>query len=206
MTETTENSSEASPNNIARTSKPQSGWQSFLELIRFAVIAVAIVIPIRLYVAQPFIVSGSSMVPTFENSEYLIVDEISYRLGNPARGDVTIFRYPNDPTKFYIKRIIGLPGETVKINQGVVTILNKENPEGFTLEEPYIKDKGGSNKELVLKEKEYFVMGDNRGASSDSRSWGPVHRKFLIGRAFLRLFPVTKVGMLPGNYKQAEAN
>ena len=146
------------------------------------------------------------MVPTFENSEYLIVDEISYRLGNPARGDVTIFRYPNDPTKFYIKRIIGLPGETVKINQGVVTILNKENPEGLTLEEPYIKDKGGSNKELVLKEKEYFVMGDNRGASSDSRSWGPVHRKFLIGRAFLRLFPVTRVGMLPGNYKQAEAN
>src|SRR3990167_2019370 len=115
MTETTENSSEASPNNIALTSKPQSGWQSFLELIRFAVIAVAIVIPIRLYIAQPFIVSGSSMVPTFENSEYLIVDEISYRLGDPERFDVVVFKYPRDTSKFFIKRIIGLPNETVDL-------------------------------------------------------------------------------------------
>ena len=105
--------------------------QSFWELFKFAIIALAIVVPVRIFIAQPFVVSGSSMVPTFENGEYLIVDEISYILGEPSRGDVVIFRYPNDTKKFFIKRIIGLPGETVDVNGNEVTIYNKENEEGI---------------------------------------------------------------------------
>ena len=113
---------------------------SFWELIRFAIIAVAIVLPIRIFIAQPFVVSGSSMVPTFLDGEYLIVDEISYRLGEPERGDVVIFRYPKDPTKFFIKRVIGLPGETVIIEGSQVSVKNPETGEVLKIPEPYVKN------------------------------------------------------------------
>ncbi|MEK7088825.1 MAG: signal peptidase I [Patescibacteria group bacterium] len=178
--------------------------QSFWELARFALIAIAIVIPIRIYIAQPFIVSGSSMVPTFEDGQYLIVDEISYRLGNPERDDVVVFRYPNDKTKFFIKRIIGLPNETIDIKGNTVTIINKEHLSGFTLDQSYIKNTANNNIHFELKSDEYFVMGDNRPASSDSRYWGAVSRKLLIGKVFLRLLPITKIDVLPGDYKQTE--
>ena len=178
--------------------------QSFWELARFAIIAIAIVIPIRIFIAQPFIVSGSSMVPTFEDKDYLIVDEISYRLGEPKRNDVVIFKYPNDPKKFFIKRIIGLPNETIDVKGSVVKIMSEENKEGFTLEEPYVKNISSNNARLELKDDEYFVMGDNRPASSDSRYWGAVPRKFLVGRAILRLLPINKIDMWPGEYKEIE--
>ena len=178
--------------------------QSFWELVRFAIIAIAIVIPIRIFIAQPFIVSGSSMIPTFQDGEYLIVDELSYRLGNPKRDDVIIFRYPNDQKKFFIKRIIGLPNEIIDIKGNEVTITNKEHPNGFKLDQPYVKNTANNNIRLELKDNEYFVMGDNRSASSDSRYWGAVPKKLLIGKAFLRLLPISKIDVLPGNYKQAE--
>ena len=114
-------------------------WQFFGELVRFAIIALVIVIPIRVLVVEPFVVSGSSMFPTFENRDYLIIDKISYKLGNPKRDDVVIFRYPNDQTKFFIKRIIGLPNETVDIQGSLVTITNGEKKESFKLYEPYLK-------------------------------------------------------------------
>ncbi len=177
--------------------------QSFWELVRFALIAIVIVIPIRIFIAQPFVVSGSSMVPTFENGQYLIVDEISYRLESPQRDDVIVFRYPNDQTKFFIKRIIGLPGETVDIKGSVVIITNKDHPGGFTLSEPFIQNVADNNTHFELKNDEYFVMGDNRPASSDSRYWGAVPKKLIIGKVFLRLLPITKIGVLPGSYKQA---
>lgn len=177
--------------------------QSFWELVRFAFLALAIVVPIRVFIAQPFIVDGSSMYPTFQDGQYLIVDEISYRLENPKRDDVVVFRYPNDPSKFFIKRIIGLPNETVDIKGSAVTIINKEHPEGFVLKEPYVENTSANDAHFVLKEGEYFVMGDNRPASSDSRYWGAVPEKLLIGKVFLRLFPITEIGILPGNYKQA---
>ncbi len=181
-------------------------WQSFLELVRFAVIALIIVIPIRLFVAEPFVVSGGSMIPTFENSNYLIVDKISYKLSDPKRYDVVVFRYPNNQTQFYIKRIIGLPGETidVKSSQNEVTIKNKEHPEGFKLDQSFIKNIGGIDAHMILKSDEYFVMGDNRSGSSDSRYWGAVNKKFITGRAFLRLLPISKIGIWPGNYKPSE--
>ncbi|MEK7588298.1 MAG: signal peptidase I [Patescibacteria group bacterium] len=182
----------------------QSNAQSFWELVKFAVIAIAIVIPIRVFIAQPFVVSGSSMVPTFENGQYLIINEISYRLDNPQRGDVVVFRYPNDTKKFFIKRVIALPNETLKIEGNVVTIINESHPEGFTLEEPYVKNIANNNMTFKLQEGEYFVMGDNRSASSDSRFWGPVHRDLFIGKTFLRLLPVNKLDITPGDYKQQE--
>lgn len=182
----------------------KSTKQSIWELVRFALIAIVIVVPIRLFIAQPFIVSGSSMVPTFENGQYLIIDEISYRLENPKRDDVVVFRYPNDTTKFFIKRIIGLPGEIVDIKGNEVTIINKEHPEGFKLDQPYVKNIANNMTHFELKDNEYFVMGDNRSASSDSRYWGAVPKNLLVGKAFLRLLPISKIGVMPGNYKQDE--
>jgi len=178
--------------------------QSFWELVRFALIALIIVIPIRVFIAEPFIVSGASMVPTFENGNYLIVDKISYKLGSPKRDDVVVFRYPGDTTKFFIKRIIGLPNETVDIKGNEVTITNETHPDGFKLDQPFVKNPANNETHLELKSDEYFVLGDNRGASSDSRYWGAVKRNLLAGKAFLRLLPINNIDFWPGNYKQAE--
>lgn len=171
------------------------------EIIRFALIALIIVVPIRWFVAQPFIVSGASMEQTFHNGEYLIVDQISYYFEEPERGDVIIFRYPQDPSKFFIKRIVGIPGDTVKIDGNVVSISNEEFPEGQVLLEPYVANmEPNTQKNETLTENEYFVMGDNRDHSSDSRTWGVLSRDKIVGRAFLRLFPVTKASVFPGKY------
>ena len=189
---------------LLRMEEKKSGWQSFWELLRFAILALLIVIPIRAFVAEPFIVSGSSMSPTFENGDYLIIDKLSYELGDPERYDVVVFRYPNDQKKFFIKRIIGLPNETVDIRGNTVTITNKENKKGFTLEQPFVKNSSNNNMHFELKDHEYFVMGDNRSASSDSRYWGAVQEDLIAGKAFLRLLPVDKVNVLPGNYKESD--
>ncbi len=173
---------------------------SLWDTIKFIVLALIIVTPIRMFVAQPFIVSGSSMDPTFATGQYLIVDELSYHLGDPARGDVIILRYPKDTTKFFIKRVIGLPNETVEIQNGAVTIKNTEHPEGFAMNEPYIKYPKNDTMTKILGEGEYFVMGDNRAASSDSRYWGTVPRNLVVGRALIRLLPVASAAVLPGNY------
>jgi signal peptidase I len=186
------------------TNQNKTFWQSAWELARFAIIALIIVVPIRMFVMEPFVVSGSSMFPTFDNGDYLIVDKLSYELGNPQRSDVVIFRYPNDQTKFFIKRIIGLPNETVDIKNGIVTITNSVHPDGLVLDEPYIKNVSSTSTHFELKDDEYFVMGDNRNASSDSRYWGAVKKDLLTGRALLRLMPITNVDLLPGKYKQAE--
>ncbi len=186
--------------------KNKTRVQSFWELVRFALVAIIIVIPIRIFVAQPFIVSGSSMVPTFSDGQYLIVDEISYLLGTPKRDDVIVFRNPQNTSIFFIKRIIGLPGETVDVNseKNEVLITNKDHPNGFELDQSFIVNKGGIDGHLELGKGEYFVMGDNRPASSDSRYWGVVPRNLIIGKVFLRLFPINKIGLLPGGYTQAE--
>lgn len=169
------------------------------EIVRFSIIAILIVIPIRMFIAQPFIVSGASMDETFESGQYLIVDQVSYYFEEPSRGDVIIFRYPRDPSKFFIKRIIGLPGDTVTIENSVVTITNTEHPDGFVLDEPYIASMQPAPKMTeILGDREYFVMGDNRDQSSDSRSWGVLQEERIVGRALLRLFPPSVVDYLPG--------
>lgn len=172
------------------------------ETIRFLFIAFAIVIPIRLFIAQPFIVSGASMDPTFKDKQYIIVDELSYHLDDPSRGDVVIFKYPKNPKQYFIKRVIGLPGETVLDNQGMVSIKDKDGKIVLTLDEPYVVYAKKDTVERTLNPGEYFMMGDNRAGSFDSRAWGPVDRDLIVGKAFLRLFPVTSIGVLPGQYRQ----
>ena len=170
-----------------------------LEIVRFALIALIIVIPIRMFVAQPFIVSGASMDDTFHSGDYLIVDQVSYRFHKPERGDVVIFRYPKDPSKYFIKRVIGLPGETINIDGTVITVTNEANPDGAVLNEPYIKSMDiGMQLTENLGDREYFVMGDNRDQSSDSRTWGVLQEERILGRALVRLFPPQHFNYLPG--------
>jgi signal peptidase I len=154
---------------------------------------------VRTFIAQPFVVSGASMEPTFHTGEYLIVDQLSYELGDPKRGDVIIFKYPLIPSRFFIKRVIALPGESIKITGNKVEIKEVGSDSFVTLEEPYVEFPKESVVETTLASDEYFVMGDNRLASLDSRSWGPLKESFIVGKAFVRLFPVSKVDFLPGN-------
>lgn len=169
-----------------------------LELVQFAFIALLIVVPVRYFIAQPFIVSGASMENTFHTGEYLIIDQVTYRFEDPVRGDVIVFRYPQDPSKFFIKRVIALPGETINIQGNVVTIAQKGET-GVILKEPYVKSMA-ENTVLTetLGDREYFVMGDNRDASSDSRVWGVLNKEKIVGRALFRLFPLDEIDVLPG--------
>jgi signal peptidase I len=179
---------------------PQENRENFFtELLKFAALALLIVIPVRLFVAQPFIVSGESMVPTFQNGQYLIVDELTYHFESPARGEVIVFRYPKDPSQFFIKRIIGLPGETVHIADSGISVTK---PDGTTeqLDESYVVNLGnGGSRDYTVPSGDYFVMGDNRPESSDSRSWGFLPRGNIVGRAFLRLLPFSNFGIFPGS-------
>lgn len=159
------------------------------ELVKLVLLSLLIVVPFRLYIAQPFIVDGASMDPTFETGDYLIVDEITYRFETPKRGSILIFKYPIDPRKSFIKRVIGLPEETVSISDGQVTITNIDRPEGFVIDEPYVKLDKKDNLNYTLGANEYFVMGDNRLASADSRIWGPVPEGNIVGRPIIRFFP-----------------
>jgi signal peptidase I len=174
--------------------------QNLWEIVKFIAITLLIVIPFRMFIAQPFIVSGASMVPTFHNSEYLIVDELSYYLRSPARGEVIIFKYPKNPKVYYIKRIVGLPGETVTIRNNQVFVQSPgSTEEAVTWTNVDNETKPIENAEPVtLGSNEYFVMGDNRTESSDSRYWGALPRNLITGRAFIRLFPFGKVGINPG--------
>ena len=186
---------EASKNPIVNQKDPNS----IKELIKFTLYALIIILPIRYYIAKPFLVQGASMDPTYEDGQYLMVDQLSYRLHEPRRGDVIVFRYPNDKNKYYIKRIIGLPGETVSLDKGKVTVTNASHPKGFTLEETYLVNFSyDTTLPDTLASDEYFVMGDNRGASADSRAWGNLNRSFIVGRPALRLYPFTKLGIYPG--------
>lgn len=177
------------------------------DLFILALLIIIVVIPLRVFVVSPFVVDGESMHPTFENLDYLIVDELVYDFAKPARGDVIVFRYPKNPSIFYIKRIIALPGETVAINRGVVSVTETSGAT-VTLAEPYVvnEDATYTNK-VTLAAGQYFVMGDNRPNSSDSRVWGPLPAKDIIGRVDARLLPLAHATLFPGgpprNYELA---
>jgi len=189
------------------------------ETLSVIIISLAVVLPIRYFIAQPFVVSGDSMDNTFQNNNYLIVDEISYKLKNPQRGDVIVFKvppkglelsnFPSGKTVFFIKRIVGLPGDTVEINGDQVKIINKENTNGLILNEPYafinkLVPSAFSNiqEKITLGDGEYFVMGDNRHNSSDSRFWGILPKENIKGRVLTRLFPFNEISILPGVHNQ----
>jgi len=198
----TKNEASDATTSQAPTSNPEKKESVFQELVRFVLITLIIVVPIRIFIAQPFIVSGSSMVDTFHSGEYLIVDQLTYRFKEPARGDVIVFRYPNDPSKHFIKRIIGIPGDIITIQNNSITLSNESLDEDIILEEPYVaKDVVYSPMTAILKEDEYFVLGDNRAASSDSRIWGILPKENIAGRAFIRLFPLNLIDVFPGKHQ-----
>jgi signal peptidase I len=171
---------------------------SFKDFLVITIISIAIVLIIRTFIAQPFVVSGSSMEPTFNTRDYLIVDQLTYQIQNPQRGQVIVFKYPEIPERFFIKRIIGLPGETVKI-EGEDVYLKSSGEDFELLEEPYVEFNKNDFMETTLADDEYFVMGDNRLASLDSRSWGPLKESFIIGKALIRLYPLNEISVNPGN-------
>lgn len=174
------------------------------EIATLVVLVVLIVLPVRIFIAQPFVVDGRSMHPTFKDRDYLIVDELTYRFAPPKRGDVVVFRYPNDPSVFYIKRIIGLPGETVHVTQGEVSVTRAD---GTTLDlaEPYVvREDATYTLDAALGAEQYFVMGDNRPESSDSRVWGALPRENIMGRAYVRILPFANAAVLPGAAEVAQ--
>ena len=158
------------------------------EILKIVIIALVIVIPIRYFLFQPFIVKGQSMEPNFENSNYLIVDELSYRFRDPQRGEVVVFRYPRNISQRFIKRIIGLPGEKIEIEAGVVMMNGKILDESKYL---LLGVQTSGDIQISLDENEYFVLGDNRISSFDSRQWGTLPRKNIIGRVYFRAWPIT---------------
>lgn len=167
-------------------------WSLF-EVIETIAIAVIAVVLVRTFIAQPFLVSGSSMQPNFENGDYLLVDELAYRFREPIRGESVVFKYPQDHKVYYIKRIIGLPEERVVISGGTVTVY-PVGGEKKVLDEPYIAGMSvPKNVDITLQKNQYFVMGDNRDFSYDSRSWGPVSSDELIGIVRFRLWPLDKI-------------
>lgn len=162
------------------------------EIFKIVIIALAIVIPIRYFLFQPFFVRGQSMEPNFENGDYLIIDELSYRFSDPKRGDVVVFKYPNNPSQRYIKRIIGLSGETIEIKDNKVIIYSQQGSQILD-ETDYLSSNTQTPGEVrvSLDRGEFFVLGDNRPVSSDSRRWGALKRENIVGKVFIRAWPFT---------------
>ena len=179
--------------------EPSGGVLAFIgELVKITLIALAIIVPVRYFLIKPFYVNGASMEPTYYNREYLIIDELSYRFNPPERGEVVVFRYPLDESQFFIKRIIGLPGERIAVRDGAVTVYREAFPDGVALAEPYLAEGTvtAGEADITLGDGEYFVMGDNRSASLDSRRFGPLPLRDIIGRAWLRGWPFDRLGVL----------
>jgi signal peptidase I len=174
----------------------RKAFYAFLEIIETLIVAFAVVFIIRSYIMQPFLVWGSSMAPTFLSGDYILIDELSLYFREPKRGEVVVFHHPPNSSTYFIKRIIGLPNEKVLIKDNKITIFNSQHPNGFVLEEKYLSPnvitevRQEKSKEFVLGPDEYFVLGDNRQFSYDSRDWGVLKRKDIAGIAKLRLWPL----------------
>jgi signal peptidase I len=167
-----------------------------LEVVQIFVIAAAIIIPVRYFLVQPFIVKGASMEASFFDGEYLIIDELTYRFREIERGETVVFRPPTSDSQHYIKRVIGLPGETVEIVDGKVVIYNDEYPNGIVLQEEYIDEYTSGHQRVVLGLDEYYFLGDNRDQSLDSRRFGAVKEDFIVGRVWLRGLPFDRMGAI----------
>lgn len=184
-------------NEEAKTSKGPKELKEFFsflfEIFKIVFIAALIVIPIRYFLFQPFIVKGDSMEPNFQNSDYLLIDELSFRFRDPRKGEVVVLRPPNQPSSRYIKRIVGLPGETIKIINGKVIISDQDGFDYPLDESSYLPISvfTPGSAQISLGEQEFFVLGDNRQFSSDSRVFGVLLKKEIIGRVFFRVLPLS---------------
>lgn len=176
-------------------SKAKSVAVFLLELVKVALVAGLTIGLIRYFLFKPFYVKGASMEPNFYDREYLIIDELSYRLREPIRGEVIVFHYPANPQEYFLKRIIALPGERVKVAEGRVTVYNAAHPEGIEVQESYLpKDLETVGEKITqLGDNEYFVLGDNRPNSFDSRRFGPINKSVIVGRAWFRGWPFTRM-------------
>ena len=198
---------------IEKSSSPDSKNESLLSLSIYLVVALGLAVLIRAFVAAPYVVSGSSMEPNFQDWNYLIVEKMTtcipftspekcFDFGEPQRGDVIVLKLPEDTSRALIKRVIGLPGDTVILSgsKPTVTIVNASHPNGFVLNEPYISSAnygGPTDMTINLQADQYFVLGDNRNVSADSRSWGILPRQDVVGRVILRLYPLNEIGITP---------
>lgn len=185
-------------NSVEPKSRSAQAKEFILEVVRIVVISVAIIVPIRYYLVQPFYVKGASMEPNFYDREYLLIDELSYHIREPVRGEVIVFRFPLNRKEYFIKRIIGLPGETIKIQDGNIYIYSADQLDGWLLNESEylvedLKTLPMANDTLDLSESEYFVMGDNRNLSLDSREFGSVSGDLIVGRAIIRGWPFDRI-------------
>lgn len=176
----------------------------FLDIIETVVIALSIFLIVYLFVASPHQVNGQSMMPNFQSGEFVLSDKVSYRFNNPKRGDIVVFHAPeaaNCPKGTgcdFIKRVLGLPGETVEVYDNAIWI------NGQKLEEPYIPADyetmpglATKGKSIYLGPNEYFVSGDNRPYSSDSRAWGAITKNDIVGKALFRYWPLKSAGLIP---------
>ncbi|MFA5020471.1 MAG: signal peptidase I [Patescibacteria group bacterium] len=165
----------------------------FWEMVRVAIISLVIILPVRYFLIQPFYVKGASMEPNFYDHEYLIIDEISYRFNQPARGDIVVFKYPKDPKQYFIKRVIGLPGEKIKIQDNNIYVNGAKLNETYLPEavETILPLRGYGD--VALAADEYFLLGDNRNQSLDSRIFGPVKRDLIVGRTWIRGWPFGRI-------------
>lgn len=178
--------------------QPSTVIATVFEVLKTVIIVGACATLIRTFLLQPFIVDGRSMAPNFATNDYLLIDKLTYRFREPERGEIVVFHPPVDQRESYIKRVIGLPNERLTIKDGVVTIYNSENSGGKVLHETYLSTAAANDfvrlrqsLDITLEDNQYFVMGDNRGASTDSRVFGPITRSELQGRSLVRLFPVS---------------
>lgn len=175
----------------------------FVDIIETVVIAIFIFVVVYMFLLQPHQVRGESMLPTFENSQYILTDKLSYRFSPPQRGDVVVFKSPQDGSFDYIKRIIGLSGEKVKLSAGKVIIINSDYSGGQTLNESYTNGaptapgvKLGEGEEYLIPPDHFFVLGDNRSQSTDSRVFGAIKKESIIGRAWVRYWPLPKLSFV----------
>lgn len=201
-----ENQENKNPENQNNGTYFQSAGAFIWDLVKILVIALVIIVPFRMFVAEPFVVSGSSMLPNFHDRDYLIVDRLSYLISSPKRGQVIVLLYPKDTSQYFIKRIIGLPGETIcfsAIGQVIVSP-NKISSsqcaqgQGPVLNEPYLPahlPTFGTSDPITLGSGEYFVLGDNRTASSDSRVWGILPKADIVGKIFVKVYPFSDAGL-----------
>lgn len=167
-----------------------------IELVKVVIISLIIIVPVRYFLIQPFYVKGASMEPNFHDHEYLIIDEISYRFEGPERGDIIVFKYPQDPSQYFIKRVMALPGERIIIKNGQVYIYDKELKQEVLVDESeYLSATmlTPGKIDITLEEGEYFVLGDNRTSSLDSRTFGPIAEPFIVGKTWVRGWPFNKI-------------